>query len=324
MWAGLWSQEIPYPQPSLSENSLPSLACLHTNLIRVAQRGTDFLKLGQDPDISRVAKTYIIFTIPELLAQAALQPMRSFLRTQGLTSPLSIAAIGAVVLHLPINYIFAIHLKLGIKGVALALACKRRRNGHTRSNNIVVIRVPVRNELQPDNTSGARVGRTPALSSSMDFHNWHHNGNWFWALGCCCNDPVEIIVGENVHGRPSDSRLDLSRTSDLGLCEIGNSPQTAACGVLTGTARPKDGVRINLFSFYVVGLPVAILVTFKFQFGFRGLWFGLLAAQVSCVCLMVYTLIRTDWKHQAKRAEELTLSAGDNGDLETGLISSEH
>ncbi|KAE8662576.1 serine/threonine-protein kinase HT1-like isoform X1 [Hibiscus syriacus] len=109
----------------------------------------------------------------------------------------------------------------------------------------------------------------------------------------------------------------------LGLCEVGNSPQTAACGVLTGTARPKDGVRINLCSFYIVGLPVAILTTFTFKFGFKGLWFGLLAAQISCVCMMVYTLVQTDWKHQAKRADELTTAAAGKDDLETSLLTSD-
>lgn len=94
----------------------------------------------------------------------------------------------------------------------------------------------------------------------------------------------------------------------LGLCELGNSPQTTACGVLSGTARPKDGLRINLCSFYLVGLPVALILTFTLKVGFPGLWFGLLAAQISCLIMMIYTLTRIDWTHQAKRADELTLA----------------
>ncbi|KAL5806743.1 hypothetical protein ACOSQ3_029634 [Xanthoceras sorbifolium] len=354
-----------------------------------------FLKLGQDPDISRVAKTYIIFTIPELLAQAALQPMRSFLRTQGLTSPLSIAAIGAVVLHLPINYIFAIHLKLGIKGVALALACNTINLNLGLLIYVLVSKTPLKpwhnftvssffqgwrpllalslpscfsvclewwwyeimlflcGLLHNPEASVAAMGilvQTTsllyvfpfAMSCSLTTRVGHALGarqpsraQWtsiigiIMAIGFGLSAAVVMTLLKSLWGKmftddPQILDLISAALPILGLCEIGNSPQTAACGVLTGTARPKDGVRINLFSFYVVGLPVAILVTFKFQFGFRGLWFGLLAAQVSCVCLMVYTLIRTDWKHQAKRAEELTLSAGDNVDLETGLISSEH
>ncbi|KAJ6742367.1 MULTIDRUG RESISTANCE PROTEIN [Salix viminalis] len=41
---------------------------------------------GQDADISHVAKVYLTFSIPELIGQAVLHPMRSFLRTQGFDS----------------------------------------------------------------------------------------------------------------------------------------------------------------------------------------------------------------------------------------------
>jgi multidrug resistance protein, MATE family len=44
----------------------------------------------------------------------------------------------------------------------------------------------------------------------------------------------------------------------LGMCELGNCPQTTGCGVLRGSARPKIGANVNLGSFYVVGMPVAV------------------------------------------------------------------
>lgn len=106
----------------------------------------------------------------------------------------------------------------------------------------------------------------------------------------------------------------------LGLAELGNAPQTAACGVLMGSARPKVGVRVNLASFYLIGLPVAVLLAFKFGIGFLGLWWGLAAAEFSCVVMMLSTLYQTDWKYETKRAEELTLAAGED-DLNTNLVA---
>lgn len=91
-----------------------------------------------------------------------------------------------------------------------------------------------------------------------------------------------------------------------GLCELGNCPQTTGCGVLRGSARPTIGANINLGSFYLVGMPVAILMGFVAKMGFAGLWLGLLAAQASCAILMLYVLCRTDWMAQAERAKELT------------------
>lgn len=90
----------------------------------------------------------------------------------------------------------------------------------------------------------------------------------------------------------------------VGLCELGNCPQTAGCGVLRGTARPTTGANINLGSFYIVGLPVALVLGLKV--GFAGLWCGLLAAQATCATLMVIVLGKTNWSLQATRAKQLT------------------
>ena len=94
----------------------------------------------------------------------------------------------------------------------------------------------------------------------------------------------------------------------IGLCELGNCPQTTVCGVLRGTARPKLGANINLGCFYLVGMPVAVWLSFFAGFDFKGLWIGLLAAQGSCMLTMLFVLARTNWEGQAERAKELTSS----------------
>ncbi|XP_015067179.1 protein DETOXIFICATION 48-like [Solanum pennellii] len=91
----------------------------------------------------------------------------------------------------------------------------------------------------------------------------------------------------------------------VGLCELGNCPQTTGCGALRGSARPALAVHINFGSFYGVGLPLAIVLGFVMKMGVLGLCFGLLAAQGVCACLMVFVLSRTDWMIQAQRAKEL-------------------
>ncbi|KAG2677391.1 hypothetical protein I3843_12G097700 [Carya illinoinensis] len=108
----------------------------------------------------------------------------------------------------------------------------------------------------------------------------------------------------------------------IGLCELGNCPQTTGCGVLRGTARPKLGANINLSCFYLVGMPVAVWLGFYAGFDFRGLWLGLLAAQGSCVVTMLFVLARTDWDRQALRAKELTgdiTTTDDNNHEDEGL-----
>lgn len=103
----------------------------------------------------------------------------------------------------------------------------------------------------------------------------------------------------------------------VGLCEVGNCPQTAGCGVLRGCARPTVGATINLGSFYGVGLPLAIIIGFGLGKGLLGLWLGLFVAQVVCAVLMVcFVVWRTDWVVQANRAREL-IGIGEDCDYET-------
>lgn len=92
----------------------------------------------------------------------------------------------------------------------------------------------------------------------------------------------------------------------LGLCELGNCPQTVGCGVLRGSARPSTAANVNLGAFYLVGMPVAVGLGFYFGVGFSGLWLGLLSAQVCCAGLMSYVVGSTDWDLQARRAQMLT------------------
>ncbi|KAJ0964765.1 hypothetical protein J5N97_025903 [Dioscorea zingiberensis] len=78
-------------------------------------------------------------------------------------------------------------------------------------------------------------------------------------------------------------RLTAAALPIVGLCEVGNCPQTVGCGVLRGSARPAHAARINLGAFYLVGMPVA---------GF-----------------MIYIVGTTDWEAQARRAQLLTYGA---------------
>lgn len=105
----------------------------------------------------------------------------------------------------------------------------------------------------------------------------------------------------------------------IGLCELGNCPQTTMCGVLRGSARPKLGANINLCCFYFVGMPVAIWLSFFSGFDFKGLWLGLFAAQGFCLVSMLVVLAKTDWDAEVHRANELMTSSCDgDGEDDSG------
>ncbi|KAL6193732.1 hypothetical protein ACLB2K_034816 [Fragaria x ananassa] len=99
----------------------------------------------------------------------------------------------------------------------------------------------------------------------------------------------------------------------IGLCELANCPQTTSCGILRGSARPGIGAWINFFSFYVVGAPVAIVMGFVWRLGFKGLCYGLLSAQITCVVSILTVVHKTDWEKEWRKAKDSVGITGRDG-----------
>ncbi|KAJ6410742.1 hypothetical protein OIU84_007489 [Salix udensis] len=331
---------------------------------------------GQDESIATEAQLFLIYSLPDLLAQSFLHPLRIYLRTQSITLPLTFCASLAIILHVPINYFLVVHLNLGTKGVALSGVLtnfilvgslvvyilvsgvhKKTWGGFSRQcfsewRTLLNLAIPscisvclewwwyeimilLCGLLLNPKTTVASMGiliQTTALiyifPSSLSFSVSTRVGN---ELGA--NQPRKAkfaaIAGLSfsfIFGFSALSFAVMVRkvwatmfTQDkeiialtslvlpiIGLCELGNCPQTTGCGVLRGTARPKVGANINLGCFYLVGMPVAVWLGFYAELDFEGLWIGLLAAQASCVVTMLFVLARTDWEYEAQRAKQLT------------------
>ncbi|KAL8526485.1 hypothetical protein ACS0TY_015620 [Phlomoides rotata] len=338
-----------------------------------------FQRLGQDRVISKIAKSYLLFSLPELLTHANLIPLRTFLRTQGLNSPNTIIAMCVSILHLPVTYFLVTYLDLRVKGIALAsfiyslnmtiglwvylffskVAIKPWVGASLASifhgwRPLLTLALPsvcqaclewwwyeiilfLSGLLENPESCVAAMGiliQTTgtvyvfpfSMSLSISQRVGHELGAAHPAraqLSAMIGIVVALVYGFSAFGLSVALRslwgklyttepqvLDLisSVLPILGLAEIGNAPQTAACGALMGSARPKVGVWINIAAFYLVGLPCSAVLGFKMKRGFQGLWMGLVAAQAACVCMMLFSLARTDWKHETKRAEELTMA----------------
>lgn len=97
----------------------------------------------------------------------------------------------------------------------------------------------------------------------------------------------------------------------IGLCELANCPQTTSCGVLRGSARPGVGATINFYSFYLVGTPMAIVLSFVWKLGFMGLCYGLLGAQIACAVSILTVVYKTNWQRESLKAKNLVGRSGD-------------
>ncbi|KAG0456993.1 hypothetical protein HPP92_021829 [Vanilla planifolia] len=313
-----------------------------TGLLLYTRSMISMFFLGRlDPAIAEAAQSFILFSIPDLLLQSFLHPLRIYFRTQSIVLPLSATAAATAALHFPINYFLVSYLRLGIPGVALASVFTNlnlvlllvlylyfsvvvvrdhgstmrppppstihgRLHGHPHSNNFLDLYFPSSISASVSTRVGNELGA-----------NQPERARRAALVGLACGTLLGIIAFSfsfsvrNVWAKifTVDAEI-VSLTAAvlpiLGLCELGNCPQTTGCGVLRGSARPRAGANINLGSFYGVGMPVALGLAFWAELHFRGLWLGLLAAQTSCVVLMLTVIARTDWKRQADRAQNLT------------------
>ncbi|CAL9173262.1 unnamed protein product [Musa hybrid cultivar] len=349
--------------------SIP-IAFLWLNMKRI------LLWCGQDERISSTAHIFITFAIPDLFFLSVLHPLRIYLRSQNITFPVTYCSLVSVVLHVPLNYLLVVHLKMGIAGVALAMVwtnlnlficlllfvlcsgvCKdswvrpsmdclrgwstllklaapscvsvclewwwyefmvlfsgllANPKAAVASMGILIqttslvyvfpsalslgVSTRVGNELGANRPAKARTAAVVSLACAV-------------LLGLAAM--VFTTSMRHQWGRLFTNDAETLKLTALalpiaGLCELGNCPQTTGCGVLRGSARPTTGANINLGSFYLIGLPVAILLSFVGKMGLPGLWLGLLAAQASCAAIMAYVLAGTDWRMEVERARELT------------------
>ncbi|XP_043712457.1 protein DETOXIFICATION 48-like [Telopea speciosissima] len=347
---------------------------------------------GQDETISSVAHLFIIFSIPDLFFLSLLHPLRIYLRTQNITLPLTYCSAISVLLHIPLNFLLVVHLKMGVAGVAIAMVWTNLNLFLFLSAFVYFSGVHRNSWVGPsiDCLRGWSTLLSLAVPTCVSVCL-----EWWWyelmimLCGLLVNPKATIasmgiliqttslvyvfpsalslgvstrIGNELGANRPAKARIamivslvcavgvglaamlftTLMRyrwgkffTNDAeiieltamalpiaGLCELGNCPQTTGCGVLRGSARPTIGANINLGSFYLVGMPVAILMGFGAKMGFPGLWIGLLAAQATCALLMVYVLVTTDWVVQVERARQLTSSSSTSSSNSNSLCTS--
>uniref|UniRef100_A0A0E0EWT8 Protein DETOXIFICATION n=1 Tax=Oryza meridionalis TaxID=40149 RepID=A0A0E0EWT8_9ORYZ len=83
----------------------------------------------------------------------------------------------------------------------------------------------------------------------------------------------------------------------------------ALSGVLTGCGKQKIGAHVNLGAFYLVGIPMAVLLAFVLHLNGEGLWLGLVCGSISKVGMLLFITLRTDWGKEAIMAKERVFSS---------------
>ncbi|XP_076935223.1 protein DETOXIFICATION 29-like [Bidens hawaiensis] len=88
----------------------------------------------------------------------------------------------------------------------------------------------------------------------------------------------------------------------LGVSTIGNSMQSVLSGVAIGAGWQTTVVYMNIASYFIVGIPLGLLLGFKFNMGVKGIWYGMVVGTSMQCCLLLMMVARTNWNNEANIA----------------------
>jgi multidrug resistance protein, MATE family len=91
----------------------------------------------------------------------------------------------------------------------------------------------------------------------------------------------------------------------MALLEVVNFPLTVCGGIVRGTARPWLGMYANLGGFYLIALPVAVILGFKVRLGLSGLLMGFIVGASTSLVVLILFVVVLDWDAEAKKAKSL-------------------
>ncbi|KAJ4703882.1 Protein DETOXIFICATION [Melia azedarach] len=81
-----------------------------------------------------------------------------------------------------------------------------------------------------------------------------------------------------------------------------NGIQPVLSGVAVGCGWQAFVAYVNVGCYYFVGLPLGCLLGFKFDFGAKGIWGGMIGGTVLQTLILLYVTFRTDWKKEVEKA----------------------
>ncbi|XP_060972889.1 protein DETOXIFICATION 16-like isoform X2 [Cannabis sativa] len=87
----------------------------------------------------------------------------------------------------------------------------------------------------------------------------------------------------------------------ISISQFFDGIQSVLSGSVRGSGRQKIGAFANLAAYYLMGIPVALLLAFVFHIGGKGLWIGIIVALImQALCLALITIC-TDWEKEVNQ-----------------------
>ncbi|KAH7857071.1 hypothetical protein Vadar_008755 [Vaccinium darrowii] len=118
-----------------------------------------------------------------------------------------------------------------------------------------------------------------------------------------------LILIRNIWGNAYSNEVQVVRyvaamMPILAISNFMDGLQSVLSGSVRGCGWQKIGAFVNLGSYYLVGIPCAVLFAFVLHIGGMGLWLGIICALFVQVLSLLTLTLRNNWEQEAKKATE--------------------
>ncbi|PIA51986.1 hypothetical protein AQUCO_01000097v1 [Aquilegia coerulea] len=152
--------------------------------------------------------------------------------------------------------------------------------------------VRVANELGAGNGKGARFATIVSVVTSILI------GVVFCVLIVALHDKIAFIFTSSTEVINAVDKLAII----LAFTILLNSVQPILSGVAVGSGWQAYVAYINIGCYYIIGVPLGIVMGWVFHLGVMGIWSGMIGGTAVQTLILVIITIRCDWDKEAEKA----------------------
>ncbi|CAM0951770.1 unnamed protein product [Alopecurus aequalis] len=154
--------------------------------------------------------------------------------------------------------------------------------------------VRVANELGAGNGKGARFATIVSATTSFLI------GLFFSLLALAFHDKIALIITSSNAVMDAVDNISVL----LAVTMLLNGVQPVLSGVAVGSGWQALVAYVNVGSYYIIGVPIGILLGWIFSLGVLGIWAGMIGGTAVQTLILGYITMRCDWDEEAIKASK--------------------
>ncbi|XP_026399143.1 protein DETOXIFICATION 20-like isoform X1 [Papaver somniferum] len=152
--------------------------------------------------------------------------------------------------------------------------------------------VRVSNELGAGNVKAAQFSVKVIMTTSVSL------GVVFWILTLVFGNSISYLFSSSNEVAKAVSSLSVL----LAFSVLLNSIQPVLSGVAIGAGWQTLVAYVNITCYYIIGIPIGLLLAYVFHFQAQGIWIGMICGVAMQTLALIYFTWKTDWDAQVEAA----------------------